>query len=75
MFLAVAGVIRFNLSVFQPQGRLLFPVLVPWAVFLFWGCWQILSARGKIVLGIAATGFMLVFNVFALFFCLAPAYY
>ncbi|MBM3127439.1 MAG: DUF2142 domain-containing protein [Chloroflexi bacterium] len=75
IFLAVTGVYRFNLSQFQPQGRFLFPVIVAWAVFGFWGWWQVLSARGKKIVTIAALGFMLAFNLYALLFVLVPAYY
>jgi hypothetical protein len=75
MGLALAGVLRFNLAQFQPQGRLLFPVLVPWAILGLWGGWQTASPRGKLVIGIGAIGFLLSFNLYALFFALLPAYY
>jgi hypothetical protein len=35
--LAWIGVLRYNLSQFQPQGRFLFPALVPWAILGTWG--------------------------------------
>jgi hypothetical protein len=75
ILLAIIGVIRFNLADFQPQGRYLFPVLVPWSLLGFWGWWQVLSARGQMILMTIVIGFMLVFNLYALFFCLVPAYY
>lgn len=75
LLLAFIGVVRYNLSNFSPQGRYLFPALVPYAIIGFWGPWQSLSARGRIIVGIAANGFMLVFNLYSLFFSLLPAYY
>lgn len=75
MLLAFIGVVRFNLSVVQPQGRLLFPALLPWAILGFWGVWQILSKRSEKIAAILIVGFMLLFNVYALFFILAPAYW
>lgn len=71
---AFAGVVGFNLSVFQPQGRFLFPALAAWAVTGFWGLWQILGSRGRLVVGSAALGSMLLFNLYALV-RLAWAYY
>ncbi len=73
--LAVIGVTRFNLSQFQPQGRLLFPALVPWSLLAFWGWFQVLSTRGRMLITIAAPAFMLAFNLYALLFVLVPAYY
>jgi len=75
LLLAFIGVVRYNLSNFSPQGRYLFPALVPYAIIAFWGPWQSLSARGRTIVGIAAIGFMLVFNLYSLFFALLPAYY
>jgi hypothetical protein len=75
MLLAFGGVVRYNLSNFSPQGRYLFPALVPYAIFGFWGIWQMLPARGRIALGITANAFMFAFNLYALFFALIPAYY
>lgn len=72
---AVIGVLRFNLSTFQPQGRLLFPALVAWAVVSLWGWYQILSPRLQRITTIATIGLMLAFNLYALFFALVPAYY
>lgn len=71
---AFAGVVWFNLSVFQPQGRFLFPALAAWAVTGFWGLWQILGSRGRLVVGGAALCSMLLFNLYALV-RLAGAYY
>jgi 4-amino-4-deoxy-L-arabinose transferase-like glycosyltransferase len=75
VILAIIGVVRFNLSQFQPQGRLLFPALVPWTLLAFWGWWQVLSTRGRMLITIVALAFMLAFNLYALFFVLVPAYY
>ncbi len=75
MLLAFIGVMRFNLSVVQPQGRLLFSALLPWAILGFWGSWQILSIRGQQIATILVVGFMLLFNIYALCFVLAPAYW
>jgi 4-amino-4-deoxy-L-arabinose transferase-like glycosyltransferase len=75
MLLAFIGVVRFNLSVVQPQGRLLFPALLPWAILGFWGIWQELSDRSEKIATILIISFMLIFNISALFFVLAPAYW
>ncbi|MCI0475080.1 MAG: glycosyltransferase family 39 protein, partial [Anaerolineales bacterium] len=75
LLLAFAAVLYYNFSRYDPQGRFLFPILTAWAVFGFWGWWQILSARDQKIATIAALGFMLAFNLYALFFCLVPAYY
>jgi 4-amino-4-deoxy-L-arabinose transferase-like glycosyltransferase len=72
---AAVGALRMNLSQFQPQGRFLFPALVAWGILIFWGAWQILSPKSKILLGIVSVGFMLVFNLYSLFFVLVPGYY
>jgi hypothetical protein len=75
IFLAFIGVVRYNLSVVQPQGRLLFPALLPWAILGFWGIWQELPGRGEKIATILMISFMLLFNVYALFFTLVPAYW
>ncbi|OGO74234.1 MAG: hypothetical protein A3K45_00775 [Chloroflexi bacterium RIFOXYC12_FULL_59_14] len=75
MLLAFIGVVRFNLSVVQPQGRLLFPALLPWAILGFWGVWQILPKRSEKIVAILIVSFMLLFNIYALCFVLAPAYW
>jgi uncharacterized membrane protein YidH (DUF202 family) len=36
MLLAFIGVVRFNLSIVQPQGRFLFPALLPWVILGLW---------------------------------------
>jgi hypothetical protein len=74
LVLGLAGVVRFNLAMFQPQGRFLFPVLSAWAIVGLWGAWQALPARGRTILGSAVVGGMLAFNLYALFFALWPAY-
>lgn len=64
---ALAGVIRYNLAQFQPQGRFLFPVLLPWAIWGMWGVHQSLSGqRIREVVGVGLIGFMLLFNLRAL---------
>ena len=75
MLLAFIGVVRYNLSIVQPQGRLLFPALLPWAILGFWGIWQTLPKRSEKIATILMISFMLLFNVYALFFALAPAYW
>jgi len=67
--------VRFNLSVVQPQGRLLFPALLPWAILVFWGVWQILPKCSEKIVAILIVSFMLLFNIYALCFVLAPAYW
>jgi 4-amino-4-deoxy-L-arabinose transferase-like glycosyltransferase len=75
MLLAFIGAVRYNLSVVQPQGRLLFPALLPWAILGFWGIWQELPGRSAKIATILMIGFMLVFNLYALFFALVPVYW
>jgi len=75
ILLAFLGVVRFNLSVGQPQGRFLFPALLPWAILGFWGIWQNLSGRSEKIATILMIGFMLLFNTYALSFVLVPAYW
>jgi hypothetical protein len=41
----------------------------------FWGIYQVLSTRSKFILTFGTTGFMLIFNLTALFLYLVPAYY
>jgi hypothetical protein len=72
ILLAVSGLL---LSVFRPAERHLYTTLAAWSFLGFWGWWQILSARGKKLLTIAALSFMLAFNLYALLFVLVPAYY
>ncbi len=75
ILLAFIGIVRFNFSVVQPQGRFLFPALLPWAILGFWGIWQNLSKRAEKIATILIISFMLIFNIYALFFTLMPAYW
>ncbi|GAB4482572.1 MAG: hypothetical protein OHK0031_05240 [Anaerolineales bacterium] len=75
IFFGLLGALRFNLSVYQPQGRFLFPVLLPWALLGLWGIWQILSPANKKHAALLLTGGMLLFNVYALFSVLFPAFW
>lgn len=69
------AVIGLLLSVFRPGERHLYPTLAGWSFLGFWGWWQILSTRGKKIVTLGTLGFMLAFNLYALFFVLVPAYY
>jgi hypothetical protein len=75
LFLTLIGIFRYNLWQFTPQGRYVFPAIVPWAVLGFWGPLQSLPQFGRTALAIVAIVFMLVFNLYSLFFVLLPAYY
>ena len=75
LVVAFVAVICFNFAIYSPQGRYLFPALAAWSVFGFWGLSHILPRRGKVLVGIAAISFMLIFNLYALFYILVPAYY
>lgn len=68
-------VIGLLLSIFRPGERHLYPTLAAWSFLGFWGWWQILSPRDKKIVTMAALGFMLAFNLYALLFALIPAYY
>ena len=71
---ACLGVLRYNLSVFQPQGRFLFPALTAWAILGFWGCSRLLRSRGRSIAVLILIGYMLAFNVMSLSM-LFEAYY
>jgi len=73
--LTAAGTLRFNLSEIQPQGRLLFPALVPWALVMFAGVWHATTPRSRALATLASTLFMLGFNGYALLGVVVPAYY
>lgn len=60
--LAFAGVVRYNFSHFQPQGRFLFPALVSWALLGTWGIVISLPKQAKYIT-ILTAGFMLTFNL------------
>lgn len=74
LFLACAGAFRYNLSVFQPQGRFLFPVLVAWAVLGLWGAVRSLKTQGRVLAVWLLIGYMGVFNITSLI-KLAVTYY
>lgn len=73
--LALMGALRFNLSIYQPQGRFLFPALLPWAFLGLWGVWQKIPALKQKHAAFWAMGGMLVFNLYALLGVLFPAYW
>lgn len=71
-----AGIVRYNLYIYQPQGRFLFPSLLPLSVLCLWGFWQVVDVRTlRITAGICLIGALLALNVAALFKYLVPAYY
>jgi 4-amino-4-deoxy-L-arabinose transferase-like glycosyltransferase len=69
------AIVGLLLSIYRTGERHLFPTLAAWSCLGVWGWWQILSTRGRAILTLAAGGFMLAFNLYALFFALVPAYY
>lgn len=74
LILAFAGVIRYNLSVFQPQGRFLFPALVGWAHLGTWGILTSLPKWARHPVALAMMGYMFLFNLRALI-SLVSTYY
>lgn len=72
---ALIGVLRFNLSIYQPQGRFLFPVLLPWAIWGLWGLWQILGQHRQKHAALLLVGGMFLFNVYALGWVIFPAFW
>ena len=63
LLLAFVGVIRYNLSHFQPQGRFLFPALVSWALLGTWGLSTALPKQARFPVGLGTMGFMFLFNL------------
>jgi len=63
LFLAFVGVIRYNFSVFQPQGRFLFPAIISWAILGTWGLSKVLPKQAKAPIGFAIAFFLLAFNL------------
>lgn len=74
LLLALAAVIRYNFSHFQPQGRFLFPALVSWAHLGTWGILKSLPERARRPVSLAIVGYMLLFNLRSLI-SLSDAYY
>jgi 4-amino-4-deoxy-L-arabinose transferase-like glycosyltransferase len=74
ILLALCGALYYSLMLTQPQGRFLFPALAAWAVFAFWGMWQMLSLRGRVLMAFGCVAFMLAFNLIGLS-TLFQAYY
>jgi 4-amino-4-deoxy-L-arabinose transferase-like glycosyltransferase len=75
VFLALAAVVRFNLTIYQPQGRFLFPVLVAWAALGLWGTLDRLPSRYHAPFAVVVCLGMLGFNLVSLCCYLVPAYY
>ncbi len=74
LLLAFLGVVWYNLAVFQPQGRFLFPAVVSWALLGTWGFSFVLPERTKAVVGFGMILFMLAFNIRSLI-ALVQTYY
>jgi hypothetical protein len=70
----VAGFLAFNFSIFQPQGRLLYPALSSLAILMSFGLLR-LAGPYRVPVGAALVLTMLVVNLFALVAVLWPAYY
>jgi hypothetical protein len=75
VLLNVALVLRYNLYAYQPQGRFLFPSLVPLSILTLWGIWEVFKPPIRGLLAAVAIGAMLTFNNMALFRYLVPVYY
>jgi 4-amino-4-deoxy-L-arabinose transferase-like glycosyltransferase len=71
--LVVIAFIRFNLSAFQPQGRLLYPALAAFAVLVALG-WGRLARRWSGWVGLGVVLLTLITNLACLFGALVPAY-
>lgn len=71
--LMLIAFVRFNLSVFQPQGRLLFPALAAFCVLVGLG-WSRLTRRWSGWAGLGVVLLTLVANLACLLGALVPAY-
>lgn len=71
--LVLIGFIRFNLTVHQPQGRLLFPALGAFAVLVALG-WEHAAGRWGALVGAGVVLIVFVVNLICLFGTLLPAY-
>ncbi len=74
LLMAFIGVVRYNLSVFQPQGRFLFPVLAGWAILGTWGASRMFHRCGRRLIAAVLVGFMVLFDLRSLI-ALILAYY
>lgn len=72
--LVVLGFIRFNLSVHQPQGRLLFPALSAFVILIVLGLFRLGGYRHRQVVGLGLIGFAFLSNLVSLFATLVSAY-
>jgi 4-amino-4-deoxy-L-arabinose transferase-like glycosyltransferase len=70
-----AAFIRFNLTVYQPQGRFLFPTLAPLMILALLGAWRIVPKKREHQAAIGLIGLMLVINLYAVTRVLYPGYY
>lgn len=68
-------ILRYNLYEFQPQGRFLFPSLLPLSLLFLWGSWKVLPSRFRCFAAAILSLFMWSFTIFALFFHLIPSFY
>jgi len=75
ILLNLALVFRYNLYEFQPQGRFLFPSLVPLGILVLWGAWRTLGTRSRIALGWVSVCAMFAFACLSLTTTLIPRYY
>lgn len=73
--IAFVGVVRYNFSHFQPQGRFLFPALVGLALLGTWGIMMSLPRQARYPVALAMAGFMLTFNLRALAGLISAYYY
>jgi hypothetical protein len=70
-----AGFIRFNLSIYQPQGRFLFPTLAPLLILSLFGIWRLLQEYWEAPAAGLLVGAMLAINLYVLTQVLYPGYY
>jgi hypothetical protein len=71
--LVAVGFVRFNLSIRQPQGRLLFAALPAFAILVALG-YRLLSGRRYALVGTSMVLFTFATNLVCLFGALLPAY-
>lgn len=73
--LVLIGFIRFNLSIFQPQGRLLFPALSSIVILVSLGLMSFASHRYyRIIVGLSLVSIALCINLVSFLGVLLPAY-
>lgn len=73
--LVVIGFIRYNMSLFTPQGRYLFPALGPIVILALFGVWRLGPHWGQRLLAFGIVTGLMTFNLGAILKGIYPAYY